>query len=98
MRLRGIFPIVAPPFTSAGAVDEAALRGVVAFCLDCGVYGLVWPAVASEFYALSEVERRSGTRVVLEAAAGKVPVVVGVAGSHPVQHRCLSSFRRRWVE
>lgn len=82
MKLRGIFPIVATPFTEAGALDEDALRRVVAFCLDCGVHGLVWPAVASEFYCLSDAERRRGVRLMLDAVDGRVPVVVGVSASH----------------
>ena len=81
MALRGILPIVATPFANQGELDESALARVVDFCLDCGAHGLVWPAVASEFYALSEEERRRGVRVVLEAAGGRVPVVAGVAAS-----------------
>ena len=81
MALRGILPIVATPFGSEGELDESALARVVDFCLDCGAHGLVWPAVASEFYALSEEERRRGVRVVLGAAAGRVPFVAGVAAS-----------------
>ncbi len=81
MALRGILPIVATPFGSQGELDEGALARVVDFCLDCGAHGLVWPAVASEFYALSEEERRRGVRVVLEAAGGRVPLVAGVAAS-----------------
>ena len=81
MALRGILPIVATPFRSQGELDESALARVVDFCLDCGAHGLVWPAVASEFYALNEEERRRGVRVVLEGARGRVPVVAGVSGS-----------------
>ncbi len=79
MALRGILPIVATPFGNQGELDESALARVANFCLDCGAHGLVWPAVASEFYALSEEERRRGVRVVLEVAGGRVPVVAGVA-------------------
>ncbi len=81
MTLRGILPIVATPFGSQGELDEPALARVANFCLNCGAHGLVWPAVASEFYALSEEERRRGVRVVLEVAGGQVPVIAGVAAS-----------------
>ena len=81
MALRGILPIVATPFGTRGELDEGALVRVAEFCLDCGANGLVWPAVASEFYSLGEEERRSGLRAVLEGARGRVPVVAGVAGS-----------------
>lgn len=72
---------MATPFGTRGELDEGALVRVAEFCLDCGANGLVWPAVASEFYSLGEEERRSGLRAVLEGARGRVPVVAGVAGS-----------------
>ncbi len=79
MKFRGIFPIVATPFTTEGQIDEEALRRVVQFCLACQVDGLVWPAVASEFYSLTDDERIRHVRTVIEEAAGRVPVVVGVS-------------------
>ena len=80
MKLRGIFPIVATPFAADGSIDETGLRRVVRFCLDCGVHGLVWPAVASEFYSLADDERKRFLRVVIDETGGRVPVVAGVSG------------------
>lgn len=77
--LRGVFPIVATPFTQAGDVDEQALRRVVRFCIDCGVHGLVWPAVASEFYTLTDEERVTYLKSVVAETAGRLPIIVGVS-------------------
>ena len=80
MRLRGVFAVVATPFNTEGCVDEGALRRVVQFCLQCGVHGLVWPAVAGEFYSLSDDERKRFIRVVIDETSGRVPVVAGTSG------------------
>src|SRR2546427_6576381 len=41
-------------------------------------HGLVWPQLAAEFYLLSEEERMRGAEIVIRAAAGRRPVVIGV--------------------
>jgi 4-hydroxy-tetrahydrodipicolinate synthase len=79
---RGIYVIVVTPFTDALDIDEAGLRATVRFCLAAGVDGLVSPANASEVGYLSDVERRRVAAVVVEEAAGRVPVIVGVSAAH----------------
>lgn len=77
---RGIFTIPATPFDERDEVDWPGLRRVVDFCLGCGAHGLVWPVNASSFGVLSDEERLQGMRVVVEQAAGRAPVVLGVQG------------------
>ena len=81
MALHGIFPIVATPFDGDDEIDLEALRRVTRFCLDCGVQGVVWPALASEFYALSESERTRALPVVVDEVQGRATVIAGVAGA-----------------
>ena len=82
---RGIFSVLQTPFTDTGSADEAALRREVTFCVHAGAHGLVFPVLGSEFQFLSDVERQQLVEVVIEEAAGRIPVVVGVAGpSSPV--------------
>jgi dihydrodipicolinate synthase/N-acetylneuraminate lyase len=84
---RGIFTIPATPFDEAWQVDWEGLRSVVEFCIGCGAHGLVWPVNASGFGALSDEERLEGMRIVVEQAAGRTPVMLGVQGvsaSHAV--------------
>ncbi len=77
---RGIFTIPATPFDEDMQVDWEGLRRTVEFCIGCGAHGLVWPVNASGFGALSDEERLAGMRLLVEQAAGRAPVVLGVQG------------------
>jgi len=78
--LRGLFPILATPFDSSGALDERSLRRLVRFQLECGVDGLGLFGFASEAFALTEGERDTILRAVREEADGALPLVVGAGG------------------
>jgi len=78
-RLEGVFPIVATPFREDGTADAGDLRRVVDFIVGAGVDGVVFPGVASEFETLAPGERRELTAVVAAAAAGRVPLIIGVS-------------------
>lgn len=82
-RHRGLFTIPVTPFTDDGALDEASLRKVIAFCIEAEANGIVTPVNASEFTTLDDAERRLVTRVAVAeteraGAKGRVPVVIGV--------------------
>ncbi len=77
--IHGVYPILATPFDSWGEIDELGMRRIVRYVLKAGVHGVAFPAVASEFYALSVPERQRLTEVVLEEVGGKVPVVAGIS-------------------
>jgi 4-hydroxy-tetrahydrodipicolinate synthase len=77
---RGVFTIPCTPFTESGELDEESLRREVRFCLAAGAHGLVAPVNASEFTSLSDDERRRVAVLLVEEAAGRVPVVIGVTG------------------
>ncbi len=80
-RLRGIFIIMATPFTEGKEVDYEDLAREVEFLERCGVHGMVWPQLASEYYKLSKQERFRGMEVIARAARGKRPALVfGVQG------------------
>jgi 4-hydroxy-tetrahydrodipicolinate synthase len=78
---RGIFPIPVTPFAPDLAVDHPSLRRQVAFCVDAGCHGIVYPGVASEFFTLTDDERHHAARTVIDEVSGRVPVIVGVAGA-----------------
>ena len=73
-KLSGILAAVSTPFTADGAVDEARLRSHVDFLIDNGLHGLVPCGSTGEFAALDLDERKRVTEVVIEQAAGRVPV------------------------
>ena len=73
--MRGVFPILVTPFDAQDRIDEDSLGQVVNYNIDAGVHGL-GIAFATEVPKLTEAERLRVARVVIEAAAGRVPVVV----------------------
>ena len=81
--IAGVFPVLPTPFDLALQPDIDSLRCLVRYLLCCGVDGMTFPGVASEFAQLSEEERMQLTQVVLEEVAGRVPVVIGVSSSDP---------------
>ncbi len=79
--MRGIFIIMATPYTAAKAVDYEDLAREVDFLDRCGVHGMVWPQLASEYARLTKEERFRGMEVIAKAAKGKRPaLVLGVQG------------------
>lgn len=81
--MRGAFIILSTPYTASGAVDYEDLAGEVDFLVRCGVQGLVWPQLASEYALLSKEERMRGMEVLARAARGQAPaLVLGVQADH----------------
>ncbi len=78
--LRGYFAVLYTPFLPDGEIDEAGLRANVARTLALpGVGGLSVHSIHQEFWTLTCAERKRVTEVVIEAAAGGAPVVVGAS-------------------
>jgi len=82
-RFPGILPAVTTPFGPDGAVDAAALATNVAALLEAGVHGLVATGTMGEAGSLTREERAGVVATVVEAAAGRVPVVAGVSAGTP---------------
>lgn len=79
--IRGVFPIMSTPYTADKAVDYDDLVKEVEFLDRCGVHGMVWPQLASEYFTLSKEERMRGMEVIAKAARGRKPaLVLGVQG------------------
>lgn len=78
--LRGLFPILATPFTEDGVLDERSLRRLLRFELECGVDGLGLFGLASEAFSLTESERDTILRTVREEAGDGLPLAAGAGG------------------
>jgi 2-keto-3-deoxy-L-arabinonate dehydratase len=91
-RYRGIFPVVPTTFTETGALDLESQKRVVDFMIDAGSDGLCILANFSEQFALSDDERETLTRTMLEHVAGRVPVIVTT--SHYSSAVCTERSRR----
>jgi 4-hydroxy-tetrahydrodipicolinate synthase len=77
MQFRGIIPALVTPFTADQQVDQQALRALVENLIQAGVHGLFVLGTNGEFFTLSEAEKLEIARVTVEAAGGRVPVVIG---------------------
>jgi len=73
---RGVLPALVTPFTKDEAVDEARLRALVQHVLP-HVNGLVPCGTTGEFVYLTPDEQRHIIEIVVDEAAGRVPVVAG---------------------
>jgi 2-keto-3-deoxy-L-arabinonate dehydratase len=91
-RYRGIFPVVPTTFAETGALDLESQKRVVDFMIDAGSDGLCILANFSEQFALSDDERDTLTRTMLEHVAGRVPVIVTT--SHYSSAVCVERSRR----
>lgn len=79
--LRGIFPIMQTPYSDSGRLDTEVLAKEVKFLDRCGVQGVVWPQLASEWSTLEPDERTAGAEAIMTAAKGaRCAVVLGVQG------------------
>jgi 4-hydroxy-tetrahydrodipicolinate synthase len=76
---RGIFPYLVSPVDARGRVRADALGRLVSHLVDSGVHGLSPLGSTGEFPYLTSSQRVEIVRATVEAAAGRVPVVPGVA-------------------
>lgn len=77
---KGIYQILHTPFHEDGAIDWDSFSRQIEYCIAAGVHGLVGPAMASEFFSLTDAERFEVVEFTLKAVAGRVPVLVGAQG------------------
>lgn len=76
--ITGIVPPIITPVTAAEGIDEAALRRQVDFVIHGGVSGILAFGSNGEFYMFDEEDMRTGLRIMVDQAAGRVPVYMGV--------------------
>ena len=68
------------PFTASGAVDEPRVRALAARQIEGGVHFLAPCGTTGESPTLSAAEHRRVVELVVETAAGRVPVLAGAGG------------------
>lgn len=79
--LTGVINIMATPFHPDGEIDEPSLRRLVDFQIEKGAAGLNVLGIMGEFHKLLDEERRRVVDIVIDQAAGRVPVIVGCTHS-----------------
>jgi dihydrodipicolinate synthase/N-acetylneuraminate lyase len=73
-----LLPALLTPFDERGEVDAAALRDHVEFLIEAGVHGIMPCGTTGETALLEPDETLLVVRTVVEAAAGRVPVIAHV--------------------
>jgi 4-hydroxy-tetrahydrodipicolinate synthase len=73
--------VLATAFTADGALDEAGCRAIVRYNLAAGAHGIVTLGHASEFASLSDRERERVIDLTIDEVGGRVPVIIGTAGT-----------------
>ena len=84
-QFRGIYGILTSAFREDLELDEESIRRQAEFCVRGGAHGIVMPVNASEFFVLSDEERKRVIRWTVESVAGRVPVIAGVT-AQSAQH------------
>lgn len=87
-KFTGVGTALITPFTTSGAVDEAAVRRLARRQIDLGIHFLVPCGTTGEVPTLTGPERRRVVEIVVDEARGQVPVLAGAGGydTHEVAH------------
>ena len=94
--LHGLMSAMTTPMTDDGsAIDEAILRELTERTIEAGVHGLVPCGSTGEFAALTGDERRQVVEVVVDQAAGRVPVVPHVGAMSTSEAVALAKHAER---
>lgn len=80
-RIRGVIPAMLTPLTEAGRVDPPAIGRLVEHLLGAGCSGIFTMGSTGEFSLLRTTDRAEAIRVVVDAVAGRVPVLAGASDS-----------------
>jgi dihydrodipicolinate synthase/N-acetylneuraminate lyase len=80
--LSGVLPALVSPLHRDGSADESGIKRLVEHVISGGVHGLLALGSTGEGAALGELTRSQVLKGVIEAAAGRVPVICGVAQPH----------------
>ena len=75
--LRGSLVALVTPMTASGAIDWAALDGLVDWHLESGAHGIVPVGTTGESATLTHAEQKQVIEAVVRRVKGRVPVVAG---------------------
>lgn len=72
-------------FTADGKIDEQGQRKHVDYLVESGVHGIIACGTSGEFISLTNDERMVVTRIIIDAVAGRIPVIAGT-GHYSTHH------------
>ncbi|MDE2737578.1 MAG: 4-hydroxy-tetrahydrodipicolinate synthase [Gemmatimonadota bacterium] len=79
--LRGSLVALVTPMTASGAIDWAALDGLVDWHLESGTHGIVPVGTTGESATLTHAEQKQVIETVVRRVNGRVPVVAGTGAN-----------------
>jgi 4-hydroxy-tetrahydrodipicolinate synthase len=82
---KGTFTALVTPFTTSGELDRDALKALVERQVAAGISGLVPVGTTGESPTLTNDEHHGVIRLVVEQAAGRVPVIAGCGSNNTVE-------------
>jgi 4-hydroxy-tetrahydrodipicolinate synthase len=92
MAFAGVFSVLPTPFTPSGDFDRTSLGRVIDLFIADGINGVTALGVTSEVARLTDMERDDVLASVLEAVAGRIPVVAGTTADG--LRTCIEYTRR----
>src|ERR1019366_6348713 len=95
MKAEGIIPIIPTPFDENEQVDWCAMRALLDFACSVELGAVCLPAYASEFYKLSDGERRLLIERAVEHVDGRLPVIAQANSVSAVHAREMGRRQRR---
>ena len=76
--IKGVIVPILTPIDENEMIDEARLRDQVDYVIEGGVLGILAFGSNGEFYMVEEDEMERGLKIMLDQAAGRVPVYFGI--------------------
>lgn len=92
MAFEGVYSILPTAFTDSGDLDKSSQRRVVDLFIEKGANGLTALGVTGEVARLEEHERANVLEIVVDQAAGRVPIIAGTSAAGT--RTCISYTRQ----
>ena len=83
--LHGFIPAIVTPFAPSGEIMEAEFAAIVDWLIGIGANGICVAGDNGESWALDAAERARLTRIAVDRAAGRVPVMTGCSAPSSAQ-------------
>lgn len=95
-KFSGIIPPLLTPLKADRSLNEKELRRYVDWLIGKGVHGLFPNGTLGEFIRIPKTTRHQIAKVVIDQAAGRVPVIVGAAEENPTEILRTMELYAQW--
>ena len=86
--MKGVIVPILTPIDDNELIDETKMREQVDFVINGGVSGIMAFGSNGEFYVIEEEEMERGLKIMVDQAAGRVPVYFGI-GAISTKNVCV---------